>query len=78
MAGLCEVSDLSRLFSFHRICLADRKETVASKTTLRNIMKRHNNNPYLSNPSQFLINSSVIFFFKTSTADSKISADNAK
>lgn len=78
MAGLCEVSHLSYLFSFHGICLADRKETVASKRTLRNIMKRPNNNPFLSSPSQFLINSSVIFFFKTSTADSKISAANAK
>lgn len=78
MAGLCDVSHLSYLLSFHRICLADRKETVASKRTLRNVMKRPNNNPYLSNPSWFLINSSVIFFFETSTADSKISAANAK
>lgn len=78
MAELCEVSHLSYLFSFHRICLADRKERVVSKWTLRNVMERPNNKPYLSNPSQFLINSSIIFFFKTSTDDSKISADNAK
>lgn len=78
MAGLCEVFLLSYLFSFHRVCLPDRKETVASKRTLRNVMKRPNNNPYLSNPSQFLINSSVILFFKTSTADWKISAPSAE
>lgn len=77
MSELCKGSHLSYLFSVCGVCLADRKETASSKRTLRNIMKGPNN-PYLSNPSKFLIKLSVIFCFKTYTADSKTSAADVK